>query len=868
MSRQNNPALQKQFLKAAALHQAGNVSGALLLYQELLNIDPKHVDALHYAGVAYLQLNQYEAAMKLVQSSLDHAPRQPDALSNLAAALNALGQSDQAEIACNKSLSLKPKDAGTLLNRAIARNALGKLDLAENDLRQALVLSPSDPRLTFNLGNTKFQQKRYAEAIKLYESALARSPNNPEVQQNLAAALIKTDQADQAEKLLKAVVATQPANAMAWSNLGVALAILNKQQAAWDSHQKALALEPDLLPVLTNHIDSLNQFKLFDRARAAAQAVLANHPDHADLLCALGNAELGLGNHTAAETAYRKCVCVQPKYAAAWTNIGVILAQQGRQEEALQYHQKSLELDNSDAVAWNNLGSAQQALGLTLPATFSFSQALKLRPLFKLALLNRAAVFLSMDALSDSQKDLTAALNIDPDLDLAPGLKTHVSMIYCDWQNTHSEIQNIIHQISLGKLSSPIFPFLSFTDQSGAQRQAAELFIQATTPPNSALGPCVVNSHPKRIRVAYVSSDFRESPAANNMARFFELHDRKQFETVAVSYGDNTADAARLRLEKAFDHFLDVKKLSDTEIVQKIRSLNVEIAVDIQGPTRNSRQGIFAMRCAPVQINNFGWISGAPYFDYIIADPVVIRNEDQHYYNERIVTLPHSFFATDNTRSIAAETVTRNTAGLPEQGFVFCCFNNSYKISPEVFNIWMELLRSVPGSVMWLKDKSPITQNNLRKEAKARGIDAERLVFAGFVPSIAAHLARHRLADLFLDNFPFSAQTTASDALWAGLPVITRMGQALPSRVAASLLTALGMPELITRSTEQYKELALDLATNPGHMAAVRAKLSAARTTATLFDSQLYTQNMQRAYLKIVANLRAGQAPCNITISI
>jgi hypothetical protein len=322
----------------------------------------------------------------------------------------------------------------------------------------------------------------------------------------------------------------------------------------------------------------------------------------------------------------------------------------------------------------------------------------------------------------------------------------------------------------------------------------------------------------------------------------------------------------RHRLEKAFDHFVDVRESSDVEIAQQLRALEVDIAVDIMGPTKNSRPGIFALRAAPIQVNNFGWVSGAPYMDYIIADPVCITPTEEAYFNERIVRLPNTFFATDNTRSIAGFPTTRSDAGLPEQGFVFCAFNNSYKITPCVFSVWMRLLLAVPGSVLWLKDKSTRTRDNLRKEARVRGVDPERLIFAGHVASMGEHLARHRLADLFLDNFPFSAQTTASDALWAGLPIVTRSGEAMMSRVAASLLNAVGLPELVTTSEAEYEALALTLATQPEKLRAVRKKLAENVVSAPLFDSEAYTRAMEQAFLQMMHRYRCGEPPENITI--
>jgi predicted O-linked N-acetylglucosamine transferase (SPINDLY family) len=364
-----------------------------------------------------------------------------------------------------------------------------------------------------------------------------------------------------------------------------------------------------------------------------------------------------------------------------------------------------------------------------------------------------------------------------------------------------------------------------------------------------------------RIRVGYLSADIRNHPVARLIAEIFERHDRTRVETFAFSFGADDGSALRARIAKAFDHFVDVSQKSDRDIASLIRENEIDVAVDLTGFTENARVGILAMRPAPTQVNYLGYPGtiGADYFDYIIADQIIVPPEHQPFYSEKVAYLPHTYQPTDTTREIPATPLSRRDAGLPDTGFVFCSFNNSFKITPQVFDIWMRLLRSVDGSVLWLLDGHPAS-DNLRREAQKRDVAAERLVFAPRVdPDI--HLARHRLADIFLDTSPYNAHTTTSDALWAGLPVLTCLGTAFAGRVAASIVTAAGLPDLVTHSLPEYEALALRLAREPDRLASVRSKLAGNRLTQPLFDSASFARDLEAVYTAMWERQRNGLVP-------
>ena len=388
---------------------------------------------------------------------------------------------------------------------------------------------------------------------------------------------------------------------------------------------------------------------------------------------------------------------------------------------------------------------------------------------------------------------------------------------------------------------------MSVSDQAGEHQIAARLFAEGYCPPNALqLWQGQTYSH-ERIRLAYVSPDFREHPVGHLMAGVFERHDKSRFETIAISLGPDDQGRLRARMQKAFEHFIDVREMGSQQVAQMMRDMEVDIAIDLGGYTSDTRTDIFAFRPAPVQVNYLGYpgTMGTSHFDYILADHHTIPPQHEPFYNEKVARLPDTYLPTDSSVAISEHTPTRAECGLPESGVVFCSFSHDYKISPPVFDVWMRLLVQIPGSVLWLVSRGETTQGNLRKEAQARGVSPERLVFAQRVPLVEDHLARYRQADLFLDTYPYNAHTTAADALMSGLPVLTLMGNSFPSRVAGSLLHAIGLPELVTQTLADYESLALQLARDPARLADTKARLAANRQTHALFDTARFCRNLE-----------------------
>jgi predicted O-linked N-acetylglucosamine transferase (SPINDLY family) len=439
-------------------------------------------------------------------------------------------------------------------------------------------------------------------------------------------------------------------------------------------------------------------------------------------------------------------------------------------------------------------------------------------------------------------------------------------MHLCEWHEFDAAYADITASVRNGKTVSP-FILVAVPSAPADQLQSAQQWVRLHGLSNrDPIWRGEQYSH-DRVRIAYLSADFHEHPTSQLIAGVIEHHDRSRFEVTAISVGPNDGSAMRKRIEAAFECFIDARSQGDREIGDMIRAMEVDILVDLKGFTQGARTGIFASRPAPLQVNYLGFPGtiGGSFMDYIIADRHVILEHEFDCYVEKVACMPHSYQANDNRRSLPDHVPSRISHGLPEDAFVFCCFNDNYKITPDVFSSWMRILKAVDNSVLWLFEENAEAASNLRREAQAKGIASNRLVFARFLPN-AEHLARQRCADLFLDTLPYNAHTTASDALWAGLPLLSRVGETFAARVGASLLNAVDLPELAVSTPMQYEKLAIELATNKPRLDAMKAQLVRNRSTAALFDTAQYTRHIEAAYATMNERQRSGLPPDHIRI--
>jgi predicted O-linked N-acetylglucosamine transferase (SPINDLY family) len=694
-------------------------------------------------------------------------------------------------------------------------------------------------------------------AAQLYSAVLAQFPQNKEAASGLTA-------------LQQRGVRTNPSTSQTPQALmgeAVKLYETGRLEQALARGQKLAAQYSDD-PVIHNFVGVVNS------GLGRTEAAIANYaraierkPDYAEVHFNLAVACQALGRVQEAIGHYQRAIKLEPRNAQAHYGLGIALRRIGRHDEAIASYTRTIELQPKHAGAYNNLGNILQFLGRHREAINSFSKSVQLDPNNAEAHCNLGHAFNELGQYREAIAAYTNALQARPTFDDARAKLIHLQAANCDWQAVATSADKIA---GLGLSGETVGPFvmLSLEDAPERQRRRAELHAEHTFRHLQQL-PVLAppGRQPQPLRIGYFSADFHEHATMYLMIKLLELHDRDSFVIHAFSYGPDQDDNMGTRLKQAVDVYHDVRQLDEKAIAELARSEGIDIAVDLKGYTQHGRTGIFAFRAAPIQISYLGYPGtlGMPSMDYIIADRQVIPEQQRNNYTEQVIYLPDSYQVNDSEREIASQAPARSEAGLPESAFVFCCFNNSYKITAAEFDIWMRLLRQVEGSVLWLLRSNEEAVNNLRREAQSRGVDSDRLVFADREP-LPEHLARHRLADLFLDTFNYNAHTTASDALWTGLPVVTKAGQGFAARVGASLLNAAGLPELVTHAEHEYEQLALDLALNPDRLRKLRERLASNRLQSHLFDTQRFTRHIEEAYRQAYRKYLAGEVPESISI--
>lgn len=629
----------------------------------------------------------------------------------------------------------------------------------------------------------------------------------------------------------------------------------------------ALSAKPD-------YFDALNLLGAVaaqsQRTREAAQLLskaVASKPTNADAHNNLGNVLRDLGQYDESLACYERALHLKRDYADAYNNRGIVLRDLRRFAEALASYDRALRIKPDFAEAYNNRGVVLKDMDRSEEALASYEHAIKRKPDYAEAYLNRGNAWCDLKRFGPALASYGYALKVKPDHEFLFGTWLHTKMRVCDWADYQNSIAALTRKITAGEKATPLFSFLALSDSLPLQRKAAEIMVRERYPATQVLPAIAKYPRHGKIRIGYFSADFHSHATSYLMAGLFEMHDRAKFELIAFSFGPDKNDPMRKRVAAAFDRFIDVRNQSDQAVAQLSRSLEVDIAVDLKGFTQDSRPGIFACRAAPLQVSYLGYpgTMGAEYMDYLIADATLISAAEHRHYAEKIVYLPNSYQVNDATRPISDAVFTRETLGLPDAGFVFCCFNNNHKITPGTFDGWMRILRQVEGGVLWLLEDNAAVAGNLRREAVLRGVNGERLIFAKRMP-LAEHLARHRAADLFLDTLPYNAHTTASDALWAGLPVLTCRGGSFAGRVAASLLKAIQVPELIATSQQAFESTAVALTRDAERLQQIKQRLAANRLTAPLFDTASFTKHIESAYSQMVERHHAGLPPDHFAV--
>lgn len=676
---------------------------------------------------------------------------------------------------------------------------------------------------------------RYGEAERLYREVLGEIGDNPPILDNLALAMQQQGRVDEAIRCFQRAVALDPTLANAWNNLGIALRARGRH----------------------------------DEGLAACRRATECRPDWAVAFSNLGVALLQVGHFDEAIGACRRALELDPAFALAAGNLGTALRELGRFDEAEAVHRRAVELKPDDPDGWFRLGGTLQLAGKRGDAVEAYQRVVALDPRHAGTLYNFGFLLKDLGHLGDAIAMHREVLRIDPENHLAREQLLFEMRHACEWRDVAPIRGAADRAVAEGRFAAPPFIMLARAAPKELHRPNAVAWSaqQLRNVPRYTHDPRA-RAQKAPLVIGYLSFDFRDHPMAHLIGRLFGLHDRASVRVHAYSYGPDDGSAWRRRLVEGCDEFVRLEQLDDVQAAQRIHDDGCDILIDLAGWTQGSRLGICARRPAPVQMTYLGLPSttGAACFDYVLVDSVLAPPGDEGLFSEALVRMPHSYLVTDAEPEVAPDRFSRRELGLPETGIVFASFNQPYKIEPEMFDVWARILAQVPGSVLWQLSGNDLAHENLRREAAARGIDPGRLIFAPMWPK-ARHLARLQAADMVLDTRSYCGHTSTSDALSVGVPVIAGRGEHFASRVSASCLAALGVPELITADLAAYEALALRLAREPATLAALKAELAANRRTYPLFDTARFTRDVERAYAEMWRRYQAGEAPRALTLA-
>jgi len=741
----------------------------------------------------------------------------PQSVLNQAIGFHQTGNLADAERLYVDVMRAAPREAVAPHLLGVIRAQQGRNAEALELIGAALMLKPDAPEMLSNQGNVLKALGRFAEALASYDRALAVKPDYVAAQAKRAQVLRDLGRLNDALAASDAALKLNPGFAEAHSNRGVILSDLGRHDEALASYDRALAAAPQFPDVWNNRALTLKAMKRLAEALANAERALALHPG----------------------------------FAEAWNNRGIILFDLKRTGEAIASYDRVLELQPGHAEALNNRAVALASLKRFPEALADCDRALLLRPAFADALYNRGNALSELGRPQDALLSYEQALVADPAHPSALSGLANAALLTGDWARTRGLGEVLKADVLAGKSVIQPFVLMGYHDDNDLHLRCARNYVRQVGPgPQPPLWTGQKYRH-DRTRIAYLSADFHQHVTAALTVEMFEQHDREQFEITAVSFGPDDGSDMRARLVGSFDRFHDARAQTDREVAQLLRRWEIDIAVDLGGHTSGARPWVLAHRPCPVQAKYMGYpgTSGTDFIDWLVADRVVVPVDQEQFFSEKVAILPDTLWVTDTTVAVPPPP-SRAEAGLPDAGFVFCCFNHNWKITAPLFDIWMRLLNQVDGSVLWLLEGNAAIRGNLQREAEVRGVDPTRLIFAARTTP-QKHLARKQLADLFLDTLPYNAHTTASDALWAGLPVVTTPGRSFPARVAASILQAAGLSELIAPDLDAYEAMTLRLARDPDALHEVREKLAAVRKQ-PLFDTARFTRNLEAAYIAML----------------
>ena len=753
-------------------------------------------------------------------------------------------------------------DSASRLKQALALHQQGQLAQAEALYREVLAQEPRNVNALNFLGMLQHQAVNSKSALALLAQAVKLQPDHAPARNNQALALRKLGQHEASATSYERALLLKPDYAEAWVNFANVLRNLQRPQEAVTACQRALSIRPDLVHALNTQGAALNDMRRHEAALACYARAIALAPGFANAHFNRGVAFGELKMHDQALQSYALALRYDAGNEIAWNNQGVILDELHRHEEATVCYARALQIKPDYVEAHLNQGTALEELHQHGAALQCFARAIAINPADVNAHAARGHCLFSLERYGDAAKAFSTVVQHAPLHPFARGHLFDALSRTADWARLPSLAAELNADVKMGRPTVMPFSYLAVQDKAADQLRCAQTYMSHQFP--EAVVPLYdgeAYTH-KRIRVAYLSADFHDHATAHLMAEVFEAHNREHFEFTALSFGPDRADPMRERSKCGFHQFIDVTTLSDAQIAQWLHDQKIDVAVDLKGHTQDSRPSIFTYRGAPVQVNFLGYPGtlGASHWDYIITYHWLASPGSEDDFSEQLVRLPHCYQPNRAHKPLNTHTPSRAEFGLPDESLVFCSFNPSYKITLAMFDVWMRLLKAIEGSVLWLLVDTPEVMQRLRQTAESQGVEAQRMVFAPRLP-LTGHLARLPAADLFLDTLPINAHTTTSDALWAGLPVLTCSGQSMAGRVAGSLLRTVGLPELVTENMADYEMLAQRLAGNPELLQGLKTRLEGNRLTHPLFDPVRFARDLEHAYLHMVSRHRQGAAP-------
>lgn len=761
------------------------------------------------------------------------------------------------------------------LQNAIEYFQKGELEKAASLCQLAIQLDNKNSTAFYILGLISIRVKKFTQAVELLQHAIKFNPNEAAYFCNLGIAFKGLNRLfDAIESYDKAIVIKKDF-AAAYFNKAIALKELKKYTEEINSYNLAIRYQPKFEQAYLNKGIALHALKKYAEAEDCFKEALAIRPMYAEAFTNLGLTQEALKNIKDAIKSHHRAIEINPNFAEAFYNLGNALQSSKKFEESIDSYNQAIKLNQSYVEAYSNRGNVLRVLDKFKEAIESYESALRINPVFSDAVFNQGVAYQGLMQYDMAIDCYAKADRLNSEIKYLLGIRQYAKSFVCDWSLYDQELGRLKSELELNKpVASPFSPLVAFDDPR-LHHQTSKAFTHLNYPLNLSLGNIENTKRSEKIKIAYYSADLYYHPVAIWLAELLENQDKSRFEIIAFSF-KKVLDPMRLRFETIFNQIYDVDSMPDDEVAKLSRQIGIDIAFDLSGHTAGSRPGIFALRAAPIQVSHLGFpgTMGADYIDYFITDPHVVPEESRQFFTEKIAYVPCGY-TYDRQRKVSSEHLTRAQFGLPENAFVFTCQNGCQKINPEVFDIWMDILRTIPHSVLWLLEPHPTAVKNLRNEALARGVQSERLIFTKRetvskdqeMNRISRYLASYKLADLFLDTWPYNAGTTAIDALWAGLPVLTKSGQSVVARMATSALHAIEMPELITTTPQEYRDLAVSLASNPQRLCEIKEKVERNRLTTALFDPVTNTKYIEAAYLEMYARQQEELKPAHIVIN-